>query len=448
MTDIYIEDILPVLLDPYQIKIQKAFGPFLSVYARPFKNLSSTSTWCTTSCMEIDMYTQKMLVKLSSQAMRCGNRYTEKQQQYLLKAIHRYRRQLNMKFNLPNIEELVKNPNWKFAARPLCIDNCYQIEYIANNNCFHLTFPYEKYLLATFKQMYATGKLPAIIEWDHQNKIWVIGNTNAGRELIRRSVAYFKINFEKDFIMTKDTADQLSIIDSVKYQSVVTIKNNEIELICINKKQKILAENVLAKNVNLYQKLSWLAFLNFTFDESVHKLLRKQHRFKNWQIHILLNRYIELNCKGITQKRVYVFLNKIQLGMTCEFTTNSENSAEFYKQMWGKNYLGDVHRLTAINSKFDSEGNYLLRGSKPPIVDVLLQYNINDQIIFSRSAMPVIGMQHSDLSGNNMIPLLITKYSKNDEDERLINQVRHNDLNYFIKILVLTNEKNNFKYSK
>lgn len=328
------------LLDPSFVPTKKAiFGP------SPFQS----SQWNSRPIL-MNLYDLKLLGKLVASGSQAGNSFTVKQRAILLKFISKYRNQLENTFELPEISEWLKEPKWKYPERVI-IKGQNKISVIGNY--YHLKFDYDKKIIEFLRGPYIHN-LRLDLGWDAKLKVWRIEISPITTEIVRRLMSTlqgFEISpgvqevFEANTFPTPE-------------KSVVSLMNGCLKITCNNKRQYELAEDKLNSDESIYQKINYLAYLNFAFDQSVTKYLLDQG-LVNWQIDMLTSQSYSIDYSVIPLAEIDRFLQFIKLGVIVGNSLYAR--ADFFKFWTGPKLDIPQYETRMDGQKYDYNINYLIK---------------------------------------------------------------------------------------
>lgn len=446
--DIVVEDLIEILCGDAPCFIPLMYGPFRRSIANPNSYMHYSNQ------VIVNYFDRNALNSMKKQAKEHDGCYTASQRKLVIKLIHKYRRQLNEKYYLPNIHEYLNNPTWLFKEREHSKAPC---TVTFEDDYFYLSFPYDKKILRLFQELYARYIFPGVNKWTPEKIAWKVSNTTAGKELIHKTIETVNL----PFVIEPAVEEKLNSSNIEIPQGKISMLNNELTIkSAISNRQSEMAEEIIqGKNLyceNIYQKLSWLCYLNFTFDNSVTEYLQGELKLKEWQIEIITSRRVNLNYKTITSNKLYDFIKSLNLGLTLEYYSGNSRQ-KFYETHWGSTYLGDLQKTYGSYEARESIEDSIIipksNSSIPPAVRVrtisgrftrklsrinmsnFLEQNKYKQSVFSSNFIPSVK--------NTFIPLLICKTNTFN-----LNNIYADDyqkLGKFIKIISLhnKNEKNN-----
>lgn len=317
-----------------------SYRPIPKLLATPPHN-TNTYPWRTgqannPNSIALNMYDWKLLSKVAHNGTLHEGKYSEAQRKIILKLIHKYRKQLNEKFLLPNIHNWCNSPIWYFDARPT--DRIYSLDFVEGH--FEVKFPYYTKIVSKIGEMASAYDLPTGSKWIKEGRYWHIEPTPGGCELILRLMNSVK-NEEKN--LGRDVEFAISSLADLELRSRFVFRNkintmsivaNELVVNSFNSdRQKIMAEEVLSGPLSLYQKISYLAYMNFRADETMKDCLRKQG-LVDWQIDLLCQQETTLDYSAVPQSEIYKFLSRIKLGLVLELCRDEIRMAEIQKY-WG-----------------------------------------------------------------------------------------------------------------
>lgn len=292
---------------------------------------------------QINLYDLKALSNLKQQSTNCGdnlkkfdilfgaedcNGLTEKQRKLALKIIYKYRKQFELA-GIP-VGKALEEPKWKSPEREY-EELALSAKLSDDEKTFQISFPFNANIVPELRRFWHENIID--VAWNQEEKYWGIENSNTGINIVKRI---------KEELPTLDTTNIDHILDTfVDYTTRTVISwSSDIGLYEKIESNNLVVNQIISSNLTDLQKISKLAYLDYSFDVSVEQYLIEKYGLDNIRIKILCthNSVIDLAKFGKTPaiaiKSFHEFVYSLKLGITVEHFDMQKHYLQPSRTFW------------------------------------------------------------------------------------------------------------------